>query len=101
ISDSCNDTKLSGGGCMTYNGRSSRPLFQKSVLALSIGAALTTLPAYAQNDIEEISVTGSRIRMTSGMSTPTPVTVVTRDELSSFNPGASTVEQMAQLPQFF
>src|SRR5690606_31213892 len=31
----------------------------------------------------------------------TPVTVVTRDELSSFNPGASTVEQMAQLPQFF
>lgn len=75
----------------------------RSILAASVAAALAGTPAaYAQQQgVEEISVTGSRVRMTSGMATPVPVTVVTMQELSSFNPGASTVEQMSQLPQFF
>jgi len=77
---------------------------KKSLLAVSIATTLScTMEAYAQQDadITEVAVTGSRIRLTSGMATPVPVTVVTRDELSSFNPGASTVEQMSLLPQFF
>jgi outer membrane receptor protein involved in Fe transport len=78
--------------------------FTQKILAVSVTAALSGMPgAYAQQEqgIEEISVTGSRVRMTSGMATPVPVTAVTMQELSSFNPGASTVEQMSQLPQFF
>lgn len=45
----------------------------------AIGIGQTAL---AQEPIEEILVTGSRIRQTSGMETPTPVTVVTRQELA-------------------
>lgn len=80
-------------------------LQHKKLLAVSIATALActqdVLAQDANGDIEEVAVTGSRIRLTSGMATPVPVTVVTRDELVSFNPGASTVEQMSQLPQFF
>ena len=78
-------------------------LLKKSILAVAISTAFSgAIAVQAQdNAIEEISVTGSRIRQTSGMAEPVPVTVVTMDELESFNPGASTVEQMAQLPQFF
>ncbi len=76
---------------------------RRKILATSIAATLLGMPlAQAQQaGVEEISVTGSRVRMTSGMATPVPVTVVTISELNSFNPGASTVEQMSQLPQFF
>lgn len=77
-------------------------LLKKSLLAVSISSAIScSLAAQAQDQIEEITVTGSRIRVTQGMAEPTPVTAVTTEELQSFNPGASTVEQMAQLPQFF
>src|SRR5688572_1238403 len=77
--------------------------FRKNILAVSIATALACTPhAQAQQEvIEEISVTGSRIRQTSGMATPVPVTAVTISELNALNPGASTVEQMSQLPQFF
>lgn len=75
-----------------------------SVSALLFGAG----DAHAQDQtsdgadslIEEVRITGSRIRQTSGMTTPTPVTVVTSVELSSMAPG-SMVEAMSQLPLFF
>lgn len=51
--------------------------------------------------LEEITVTGSRIRQTNGMLTPTPVTAVSIDELASFEPGATVAEQLDALPQFF
>lgn len=55
---------------------------------------------HAQGEaIEEISVTGSRIQ-TSGMTTPTPVTSVTRIELTKMAPG-NLVEGLSQLPIFF
>ncbi|MES2626124.1 MAG: TonB-dependent receptor, partial [Pseudomonadota bacterium] len=55
----------------------------------------------ADNEIEEIQVTGSRIRQTDGMAAPTPVTVVTPAELSNFEPGGTVAEQLDALPQFF
>jgi outer membrane receptor protein involved in Fe transport len=69
-----------------------------SVLAASIGNA-----AFAQDGapVEEITVTGSRIRQVSGMAAPTPVTAMTMGELTDFNPGSSVAEQLAELPQFF
>lgn len=49
--------------------------------------------------LEEVTVTGSRIRR-DGMVTPTPVTSVNADELNAMSPGAM-IEGLSQLPQFF
>jgi outer membrane receptor protein involved in Fe transport len=79
-----------------------RLLLKKSLLAASISSAISgNVSAQNPSDVEEITVTGSRVRVTQGMAEPTPVTVVTLDELEAFNAGATTVEQLAQLPQFF
>ena len=81
-------------------------LFTRKHLALSIlaalGATLTAAPGYAaEEDLEEITVTGSRIRQTSGMTTPVPVTAITIGELQDFRPDSTLAEQLDQLPQFF
>ena len=47
----------------------------------------------AQAD-EEIVVTGTRVRQTSGMSAPTPVTVMSVAELNELNPGSTIAEQL-------
>jgi outer membrane receptor protein involved in Fe transport len=63
--------------------------------------------AYAQQAgtntqaLEEIQVTGSRIRVVDGMTAPTPVTAITVDELNSFDPGTTMAAQLDDLPQFF
>src|SRR6188768_737871 len=49
---------------------------------------------------QEIIVTGSRIKLAPGMSTPQPVTSLAADELSNMAPGSIT-ESLAQLPQFY
>jgi outer membrane receptor protein involved in Fe transport len=58
--------------------------------------------AHGQQDdalLEEVTVTGSRIR-TSGMVTPTPVTVLSGEELGDMSP-RTLVEALGQLPQFY
>ena len=80
-------------------------------LAASITLACSSIAlnatANAQNAaertaaLEEITITGSRIRYTDGMATPTPVTALTPAELASFEPGATVAEQLDALPQFF
>src|SRR5690349_7910012 len=55
----------------------------------------------AQSDLEEITVTGSRIQRESGFSTPVPVTAVSVDYLEGLKPGATIADQLDQLPQFF
>src|SRR5690606_23226635 len=82
---------------------------RKKALAMSLAAIASAIAcsstASAQNadagDLEEVRVTGSRIRMTDGMAAPTPVTVVTPAELNSFDPGGTVAEQLDALPQFF
>ncbi len=49
--------------------------------------------------LDEITVTGSRIR-TSGMDTPTPVTVVVPDEIDMASP-TTMIEGLAELPMFY
>lgn len=75
--------------------------FRLSALALSITTAIMG-PAVlaAEAELEEIQVTGTRIRTTDGMVTPTPVTSVTTAEVSDFDPGTSISEQLDNLPQF-
>src|SRR5690606_17664262 len=95
-----------GGGKMTNrNGVDRKALLAWSVASACSSAALCT-SAHAQDaaqagPIEEITVTGSRIRRTDGMAAPTPVTALTPDELASFEPGATIAEQLDALPQFF
>lgn len=81
--------------------------FKTRALALSVSAISAGLMApglYAQQaagELEEIQVTGSRIRATDGMQMPTPVTAVTFTELNTFDPGGTVAEQLDNLPQFF
>jgi outer membrane receptor protein involved in Fe transport len=67
-----------------------------AAVALAIGAPALV---HAQEAIEEIKITGSRITQ-SGMNAPTPVTAVSLDELSEMAPG-SVIESLTQLPQFY
>ncbi|MDR0781816.1 MAG: TonB-dependent receptor [Pseudomonadales bacterium] len=71
------------------------------VLSVAAAASLWSVAATAQQALEEIQVTGTRIRATDGMVMPTPVTAVTTDELSSFQPGSTVATQLSALPQFF
>src|SRR5690606_35588343 len=70
-------------------------------IMLAIGGAHTGV--YAQDGadgvLEEVISTGSRIR-TSGMDTPNPVTVVTREEIDIIAP-TTLIEGLAELPQFY
>jgi hypothetical protein len=61
------------------------------------GAAQTP----SDGSLEEITVTGTRIRVTDGMAEPVPVTTMTPEELKSFEPGSTIAEQLDALPQFF
>jgi len=67
--------------------------FKPSALALSVTAALLFSAAghaqQAGSAVEEIAITGTRIRATDGMVTPTPVTAVSTAEM-----------QLDNLPQF-
>jgi iron complex outermembrane receptor protein len=68
-------------------------------LALAGGSAAQTPPA--AESLEEITVTGTRIRATDGMAEPVPVTTMTVEELALFEPGSTIAEQLDALPQFF
>lgn len=75
-------------------------LAMASMLAAGMVSPLV-VAAEAEEELEEIQVTGSRIRATTTMTQPTPVTTVTQAELSSLNPASTMAEQLDQLPQFF
>jgi len=67
--------------------------------ALGVLAALTVLGGVADaQELEEATVTGSRLRR-DGMSTPTPVTAVNRDEMRAMAP-TLLMDAINQLPQF-
>jgi len=67
----------------------------------ALGPALATAQQPSASGVEEIQVTGTRVRLADGMSAPTPVTSLTTDELRNFDPGATVASQLDDLPQFF
>jgi len=80
--------------------------FVRKALHLSIAAAGATMLCStaawgADQGVEEISVTGSRILQPSGMNSPVPVTVLTTAELRDYEPGSTISDQLDALPQFF
>lgn len=68
-------------------------------LALAAGFAASARAQDAGSAPEEITVTGSRI-VRNGMSTPTPVTAVTADDLNMMAPG-NVIKSLDLLPPFF
>src|SRR5690606_24622535 len=92
---------------MIDSGEASLGRNRKQRLAWSVAAACAGLAAgpgasaQEADSLEEVVVTGSRIRQTPGMVTPTPVTSVTPTELLNFEPGGTIAEQLDALPQFF
>jgi iron complex outermembrane receptor protein len=80
--------------------RACRSRHQTQHLALGVIAAVTVLgsAAQAQETLEEVTVTGSRLRR-DGMSTPTPVTAVQRDEMRAMAP-TLLMDAITQMPQF-
>ncbi len=51
--------------------------------------------------VQEVTITGSRIRQQTGMNTPVPVTTLSTSDLAAFKPGASIGDQLDKLPQLF
>jgi iron complex outermembrane recepter protein len=75
-----------------------------SAVAFAFTGASTLLltgHALAQEPVDEITVTGSRIQRDTTFATAVPVTAVTTADLASFKPGATLADQLDQLPQFF
>jgi iron complex outermembrane receptor protein len=76
-------------------------LFAAGSLLLGVVGAARAQSVADSASPEEITVTGTRIRMTDGMAEPVPVTTLTPDELELFAPGGTVAEQLDALPQFF
>jgi len=74
-----------------------------AAISVMLGSSPTAVLAQqaATSEVEEISVTGSRILRTSGMETPVPVTSLTTQELFDQDPGSTISQQLDALPQFF
>ncbi len=77
-------------------------LQKQSLVAAAVALAIGTsgLVHGAEDALQEVTVTGSRITQSSGMNAPTPVTAVAAAELSQMSPG-NIVDALSQLPQFF
>ncbi|MFN0002829.1 MAG: TonB-dependent receptor domain-containing protein [Pseudohongiellaceae bacterium] len=81
-------------------------ILASAMLAIFSGMTSSAVTAQDANaaaaaELEEITVTGSRVRVVTGMTAPTPVTAITVAELINFNPGSTVAEQLDNLPQFF
>ncbi len=68
-----------------------------ALLALVAPAAFAQAPA--DDEVAEVVVTGTRIRQTTGMTTPVPVTSVQVQDLVKNNPGGALADQLDKLPQ--
>src|SRR5688572_25887833 len=94
-----------GGSMRQQNVASVRGPKGRSRLAVAVIIALggPQIALHAQDEgassPEEIIITGSRLR-TSGIDMPSPVTVVSREEVSVIAP-TNLVEGLAELPQFY
>lgn len=79
-------------------------VFSRRSLAFAISTITTMIVANvatAQEELEEIVITGSRIQRDVGFESPVPVTALSQEELTMFAPGLGVSEQLENLPQFF
>jgi iron complex outermembrane recepter protein len=67
--------------------------------AVVAGSNTATRKPVSEAEREEVIVTGSRIATVTGMTTPTPVTVLSSKQLQQMKPGP-LIEALDQMPQF-
>jgi iron complex outermembrane receptor protein len=81
--------------------RNSISTLSRTKLSLAVGCALWAAAGAAQEPgtLEEITVTGSRITR-DGMTTPTPVTAITAEDMQMMAPG-QFIDSLDYLPPFF
>ncbi|HEY0963437.1 MAG TPA: hypothetical protein VGE69_13885, partial [Pseudomonadales bacterium] len=76
------------------------PLCMLALAITAAGGAQAAQPdPEPDTQVEEITITGSRIQRVNGLETPTPVTAVSLSNLADMNP-RQMVEGLSQLPQF-
>src|SRR5262245_43420554 len=77
--------------------------FVHLAITASVLTAMAIPAAYADEppSVQEITVTGTRIRQQTGMNTPVPVTTLSSQDLTALRPGASIGDQLDKLPQLF
>lgn len=80
--------------------RGARALLGAGVLGLTLANAGGVQAAEEDAGLAEVVVTGSRIVLPTGMTTPTPVTAVSSEELALMSPG-TMISALTQLPQFY
>src|SRR5688572_22211576 len=81
-------------------------IHRQRLISIAVATVLASAghSAYSQpenEELEEVTVTGTRIRQTSGFTTPTPVTAISSQEVFQFEPGNNIARQLSALPQFF
>jgi iron complex outermembrane recepter protein len=88
--------------------QTSSPVHHFVHLAIAASTFIVTgIPlAHAQDagenpSLQEVTVTGTRIRQQTGMSTPVPVTTLSTADLTALKPNASIGDQLDKLPQLF
>src|SRR5882724_9438739 len=69
-----------------------------AVMGSAVPAAAQEPSAEATDALKEVTITGTRLRV-EGMNAPTPVTVVTAEQLDLVSPG-NIAQAIKQLPQF-
>lgn len=69
-----------------------------TAVVLALGAP--GLAISADDPVDEVTITGSRIAIEKGMETPTPVTSVSSEDLQKMSPG-NVIDALGQLPSFF
>jgi outer membrane receptor protein involved in Fe transport len=73
----------------------------RTEVAVAVALAMGTAGlVYADDTVQEVTITGSRIITKTGMDTPTPVTAVTSEDLNRMTPG-NMIDALGQLPSFF
>jgi iron complex outermembrane receptor protein len=83
--------------------RSIQRYFAAGTVPAAVALALAAPGAMAQTadeGLQEVRITGSRITLSPGMYTPTPVTSVTQEELIKMSP-TNVIDSLTALPQFF
>ncbi|RYE51541.1 MAG: hypothetical protein EOP21_01130, partial [Hyphomicrobiales bacterium] len=77
-----------------------RPLPKVAAAVALALAAAPALAADADAELQEVTVTGSRIALAPGMTTPSPVTSVTTEDMESLGPG-QIIDSLNVLPVFY
>lgn len=84
---------------MPHQSGKSRKTLTIAISALTAMAVSQGLAAQ-ERELEEISITGSRIRDV-GFTSAVPVTALNQEELNMFAPGLGVSQQLESLPQYF